>query len=143
MDEMLRRLQVAAEELAESLAVIPGGRDLIDWFEGSPSFHDAEIVSLHLDRSGSSTLRVALDQGQKSAIITFELTAWIDADLRGFSHQNLVEGLRLRRAEEREIQPWELGVGCTPGDWIIELTPCFGAYGTIRADIVQIIMEHD
>ncbi|AWN54512.1 hypothetical protein DK412_25270 [Methylobacterium sp. 17Sr1-1] len=102
---------------------------------------DAEIVSLHLDRRGPGTLRIALDQCGKSAIFVFDLSAWIDADLRGFSHQNVISSLTLRRAEEREVQLWELGVGCRPGEWTIELGPCFGAYGTIRADIARIVIE--
>lgn len=38
----------------------------------------------------------------------FELTAWTDADVRGFSHQNVMGGLKLRRVVKREILPWEL-----------------------------------
>lgn len=141
IDEALRKQTQARRELAVSLAAIPGGSNLIDWFEGEPEFGDAEIVSLLLNRRGPSTLRIALDRCGKSAIFAFELAAWIDADMRGFSHQNVIGGLRLRRAEDREIQPWEIGVGCQPGKWLIELEPCFGAYGMIRADIVQIVIE--
>ncbi len=36
----------------------PGGSDLIDWFDGEPRFHDAEIVSLNLHRGSTSTLNV-------------------------------------------------------------------------------------
>ncbi len=141
MDEALRKQTQARQELAVSLAAIPGGRDLIDWFEGEPEFGDAEIVSLLLNRQGPSTLRIALYRRGKSAIFAFELAAWIDADVRGFSHQNVIGGLRLRCAEDREVQPWELGVGCQPGEWLIELEPCFGAYGLIRADIARIVIE--
>ncbi|WP_244539279.1 hypothetical protein [Methylobacterium sp. 174MFSha1.1] len=141
MDEILQIRVRAQQELAASLADIPGGRDVLDWFDGPPEFGDAEIVSLHLDRRGPITLRIALDHCGKSAIFVFDLAAWIDTDLRGFSHQNVISGLTLRRAEEREVQPWELGVGCRPGEWTIELGPCFGAYGTIRADIARIVIE--
>lgn len=113
----------------------------MEWFEGAPEFGDAEIVSLLLDRRGPGALRIALTSHAKSAIFVFELTAWIDADVRGFSHQNVIAGLKLLRVDEREMQPWELGVGCQPGEWLIELEPCFGAYGSIRADIARIVIE--
>ncbi|AWN50261.1 hypothetical protein DK419_26180 [Methylobacterium terrae] len=141
MDEIRQIRAQAQQDLAASLARIPGGRALIDWFDGAPEFGDAEVVSLLLDRRGPSTLRIALDHHGKSATFVFELAAWIDADVRGFSHQNVIGSLTLRRAEEREVQPWELGVGCRPGEWMIECGPCFGAYGTIRADIARITLE--
>jgi hypothetical protein len=141
MSEALRKQAQARQELAVSLSDIPGGRDLIDWFKGEPEFGDAEIVSLILNRPGPSALRIALNRHGKSAIFAFELAGWIDADVRGFSHQNVIGGLKLRRAEGREVQPWELGVGCQPGEWSIELEPCFGAYGTICANIARIVIE--
>jgi hypothetical protein len=69
------------------------------------------------------------------------MVAWIDVEMRGFSGQNVIDGLKLWRADEREIKPWELGVGYKPGEWLIELGPCFGAYGTIRADIARIVID--
>lgn len=139
--EILHVWNPARQQLAAALSDIPGGRDLVEWFEGAPEFGDAEIVSLRLDRQGQSALRIALTSRSKSAIFVFELTGWIDADVRGFSQQNVISGLKLRRVIEREIQPWELGVGCQPGEWLIELEPCFGAYGSIRADIARIVIE--
>lgn len=140
MDEMIQMQAQARQQLATSLADIPGGRDLVEWFEGAPEFGDAEIVTLILDRKGPSCLSIALNCLGKRATVNFEMAAWIDVDVRGFSAQNVIGGLKLRRAEEREIKPWELGVGCQPGDWEIELGPCFGAYGIIRADITRIVM---
>nr|WP_244435194.1 hypothetical protein [Methylobacterium sp. B34] len=141
MDEIRHLRDQAQQQLAAALADIPGGRDLVEWFEGAPEFGDAEIVSLLLDRRGQSALHVALTSHAKSAIFVFELTDWIDADVRGFSHQNVIGGMKLRRVVEREIQPWERGVGCQPGEWLIELAPCFGAYGSIRANIARIVIE--
>ena len=141
MDDMRRMQDEARQNLAASLADIPGGRDLVDWFKGAPEFGDAEIVSLLLDREGPSRLRIALNVRGRCAIVTIEMAAWIDVDVRGFSRQNVIDGLTLRRADEREVEPWELGVGCEPGEWLIELGPCFGAYGSIRANIVRIVIE--
>ena len=41
--------------LIEVLSEIPGGADLLAWFGGYlPSFHDAEILGLELDRAGAT-----------------------------------------------------------------------------------------
>jgi hypothetical protein len=141
MDGVLRKRAEAHQHLCASLVEIPGGHEVIDWFEGAPEFGDAEIISLALDRRGPSVLRITLDRHCRRAVFTFALSAWIDADMRGFSHQNVIAGLKLRRPEHREVQEWERGVGCKPGAWVIELEPCLGAYGTIRADIDRIIIE--
>lgn len=128
------------DELATALAEIPGGRELIDWFGDITDFGDSEIIRLTLDRQGPSQLVIALDWPTKSTVVTFELSAWIDVTLRGFSHQNVIGGLRLRRADDREVDSWEQGVGLEPGEWMIELSPCFGACGTIRANIARIMI---
>lgn len=128
------------DELATALAEIPGGRELIDWFGDKTDFGDSEIVRLTLDRQGPSQLVIALEWPTKSAVVTFELSAWIDVALRGFSHQNVIGGLKLWRAEDRHVDLWEQGVGLEPGEWMIELSPCFGACGTIRANIARIVM---
>jgi hypothetical protein len=33
---------------------IPGVVKLFQWFDGAPSFHDAQVLELHLERSGKS-----------------------------------------------------------------------------------------
>ena len=137
----LPKQAVEQNELIVALADIPGGRDLVEWFDSEPHFGDAEVVSLYLDRKGPSLLRIAVEHRGKYATVVFELTHWIDANLYGFSHQNVIGGLQLRRAEDRDVQPWELGVGCQPGEWLVELEPCFGAYGTIRANVARISFE--
>lgn len=137
----LQKQSEARHELGATLAEIPGGRDLVEWFEGEPDFGDAEVVSLCLYRDGPSLLRIEIEHRGKYAHVVFELTAWVDASLNGFSHQNVISGLQLRRADNRDVQVWEQGVGCQPGKWLIELEPCFGAYGTIRADIARIVLE--
>jgi hypothetical protein len=37
---------------------VPGGAELVSWFGRAPSFHDAEILSLHLRREGQDILRL-------------------------------------------------------------------------------------
>ena len=136
--------QKREEELKETAALLsklPGGPELLEWFDGVPEFGDAEIVSLVLDRAGQSRLSVRLDRFGKRATVAFTLEGWIDVAIGGFSHQNVIRGLKLRPAGERPIKAWERGVGCTPGELEIELEPCFGAYGTIRANIASITIS--
>ena len=118
------------------LAAVPGGREVLDWFGGTPEFHDAELDVPFLSRVGGE-LRLLLPNGA----VTFLLGDWIDVSLRGFSRQIVIGGLRLRRAGERDIVPWELGVGIVPGDIEIELEPCFGAYGSIRARLMSVVVD--
>src|SRR5712692_434714 len=55
-------------QLAAELQAIDGARELHDWFGYWPSFHDAEIIRLHLNRRGSSSL----------VIHTWEMTKEVD-----------------------------------------------------------------
>jgi hypothetical protein len=135
------RNEASAGETASLLASAPGGQELLKWFSGLPNFGDAEIIALHLDRKGPSSLIVEVYQPSRKALVTFVLGDWIDVRMTGFSHQNVIGGLILKRAGEREIAPWEVGVGATPGDIEIELQPCFGASGVIRATLLRVEMK--
>jgi hypothetical protein len=44
-------------------AEIPGASDLFAWFGYWPTFHDGEVLSVHLDRSGPSRIRVHTWEG--------------------------------------------------------------------------------
>ena len=66
-------------------AEIPGASDLFAWFGFWPTFHDGEVLSVHLDRSGPSRIRVHTWEGthqldsrgyivlRKHVIVTFIL----------------------------------------------------------------------
>jgi len=133
---------------ASILETIEGGQELLDWFSGFPTFGhdfpdfgDSEVVSFHLRRKGTSELVIHVERATSSAIVTFFLGDWIDTQLRGFSHQNVIGGLTLRHAGERDIGAGELGVGCTPGQHEIGLEPCFGASGIIRATVQKVRLQ--
>jgi hypothetical protein len=138
------------DETAEILKDLPGGPELLAWFGGVPNFGDAEVLGLHLDRAGPSQLLVlaissagGLDFGEvfKRAIVTFNLVDMIDVAIEGFSHQNVIESLKLRRAPKREVHPSLLGIGTVDGDLQIELEPCAGAFGKIRASVIGVSFE--
>ncbi|MBY5817414.1 hypothetical protein HFN60_17470 [Rhizobium leguminosarum] len=92
---------------------IPGGPELLAWFGQKPTFHDAEILSLALNRTGISELKIrgwigtdAVDQDgyrvlDKHAVVTFTFEDIMDLQLDGFSRQNVINGLVLRYATDR------------------------------------------
>jgi hypothetical protein len=132
------------DETTALLGTIPGGTDLLARLGGVADFHDAEIVGLTLDRSGTSTLVLKVTEGPKQALVRFTLNQWIDVNLNGFSQQNVINRLMIRRTKERRIEPWESGTGVQVGEFEITLAPCFGAYGMIRANIERIeFLDYD
>jgi hypothetical protein len=92
---------------------VSGGPELLTWFGEEPTFHDAEVISLSLSRTGPSELKIhgwiATDDVDpngyivldKHAIVTFSLEGVMDLQLDGFSGQNVVGGLVLRYATDR------------------------------------------
>ena len=131
-------------------AEIPGGSDLIGWFGHVPSFHDAEIVHLSLHRRAPSILSIHAwnmtrevdDRGyfvlDRHAVVTFALEDILDLQLDGFSHQNVIFGLRLRRAPERPDRRPFYWLDPSPNDYEIELEPCFGLDGKIRCRRISV-----
>jgi hypothetical protein len=117
---------------------VPGTLELIEWFGYWPSFHDAEVLDLKLNRTGCSTLRVHTwettdkvnSRGSflrtKHIVVSFVLDGIAGLHLNGFSGQNVISGLDLRQTGE-----------------VYELTlePCYGLEGTITADHVQVKFE--
>ncbi len=134
-------------------AEVPGGPELVRYFGQVPSFHDGEILGLHLDRDGPSALhihswittdRVGLDGSmvlERHAIVTFTLRGVMDLHLDGFSTQNVIGGLILRRAPDRPERRGYLALDPGPDDIEIELEPCYGLNGLIRARSVSITFE--
>lgn len=131
----------------------PDGPDLVRWFGQIPTFHDAEILSLHLCRRTQSVLRlhgwittgVVAPSGyyvlDRHAIVTFTLIEIMDLQLEGFSGQNVIGGLVLRHAPDRPERRGYLTLHALPQDIEIELESCFGINGLIRARSVSITFE--
>jgi hypothetical protein len=65
----------------------------------------------------------------------------IDVTIEGFSHQNVVGGLTLRRAPNKATDPSLKGIGLKDPEFEIALAPCAGAFGTIRASITNISID--
>ena len=110
-------------------------------FKGVPDFHDAEVMKLHLNRDEPSALVVKLVSTAVPTFVTFVMDHWIDVELSGFSQQNVIFGLSLRRTTKRTVAPWDVGVGLAVGGVEIELEPCFGANGMIRANLLKVAVR--
>ncbi len=121
--------------LADELNVIVGAQDLHDWFGYWPRFHDAEIVSLHLNRRGPSSLLIQtwemtnkLDERGfyvlgKHVLVEFVLEGILELELGGFSNQNVVFGLDLKKKD---------------AGFVLTLDPCYGLAGTIEVEKISI-----
>ena len=117
---------------------IPGSADLIAWFGFWPSFHDAEVLSIHLNRRGESSVVVQTWQRTdevdgrghfvltKHVVVTFLLEGTLNIKLEGFNHQNVISGLSL---------------DATASGYRLILHPCFGAEGMLEAERVRIKIQ--
>ena len=98
---------------------IPGKADVLAWFGYWPSFHDAEVLSITLDRAYPSRIAVhtwnrtpELDARgyyvlDKHAIVTFVLEDFLldregitNTQIDGFNHQNVLSSLTVRKTLE-------------------------------------------
>jgi hypothetical protein len=119
-------------------ANIQGAKAFIDWFEGWPSFHDAEIIELHLSRRESSWIKIHTWKNtdevdaegyfvsDKNAVVTFRMTDVQGLELNDFSGQNVI---------------FALGIGPTDEGVELRLEPCFGLSGRILAACFSIEFE--
>jgi immunity protein 50 of polymorphic toxin system len=110
---------------------IQGASEFHDWFGYWPSFHDAEAISLHLNRMGSSSLRIHTWQMTKEmdekgyyvlakhVVVEFILEVVSGLSLNGFNHQNVILGL--------EVEKIDSGFRLTLDD-------CYGLAGNIEAE---------
>ena len=100
-----------------------------------PNFHDAEVVSLHLNRAGASSLKThtwemtdKIDDRNyyiltKHVVVEFVLIDVSELDLNGFNHQNVL---------------FELTIAKTDAGFRVCLDPCYGLSGTIEAKALSI-----
>lgn len=113
-------------------ATLDGSEAVIQWFGGWPSFHDAEIISLQLARTGESVLRVYPYYPAKPAMVDFILVAVSDLELADFSGQNVIFSLDVEvvtdQTKEKAIR--------------LILAPCYGLAGWIDAKQVRVQLVH-
>jgi hypothetical protein len=121
--------------LPAELEPITGARELYDWFGFWPSFHDPEVIKLHLNRRGPSCLAIhtwemtkrvdskGYYELEKHVVVEFILEDVAALSLEGFSKQNVIFGLAIDKIET---------------GFPLTLDPCYGLSGTIEARSVSI-----
>ena len=125
--------------MAEAIAPAVQGADaVVRWFGKWPSFHDAEVLQVDLQRDGRSSVRLhAFRMTQEvdasghfildlHAMVTFWLEGVSALELADFSGQNVIFGLALEPI---------------PKGFRLALSPCFGIAGYIEAAKVSISLE--
>jgi hypothetical protein len=117
---------------------LAGADALLEWFGFWPSFHDAEVLSITLDRSGASRVRIhtwemtpEIDSNgfyvlRKHVVVSFNLTGLKNLELAGFSSQNVIFGLSITRLSDG-LQ--------------LLLDPCHGVAGTLTAEAISVEIE--
>lgn len=120
---------------------VPGADDVVRWFGQWPSFHDAEILSVRIERGGRSVIRIhAWNPGtekdakgrfirEREAIVVFEFAGIKDVHLEGedADRQNVISGLTVEKVQEG----YRLGLG-----------PCYGLAGEIVVAELTVRLEH-
>ena len=118
--------------------VLTGARDLYDWFGYWPRFHDAEVMSLHLNRAATSFPTVhtweMTDEvesqsyyiSRKHAVVTFLIDGIEELNLTDFGSQNIL---------------FDLGVVKKDSGFELSLEASYGLSGTIRAKQIAIAIS--
>jgi hypothetical protein len=122
------------------LPPIPGVEEVVAWFGRWPSFHDAEILSVHLNRGAPSLIRIHTwnlsdktdRQGhnirEREAIVVFEFRAIMELRMEGedADEQNVVRGLDVEDAD---------------GGYRLRLFPCYGLSGELVVRQLSVRVE--
>jgi hypothetical protein len=109
---------------------IEGAKEFVEWFGSWPSFHDAEVIHLHLNRTGTTSLLIhtwemtgeVLPSGfyslRKHVEVELLLEEVRDLELADFNQQNVIFGLN--------VEPVESGLR-------VSLDGCYGIAGHLEA----------
>jgi hypothetical protein len=123
---------------------IPGAADVIAWFNRWPTFHDAEVLSISLNR---------LD-GCQVAIHAFEMTADIDGhyvcakhavvtfSMEGFPQdQHGLTNTRIELFNHQNVLS-SASVNLKPDGYELLLEGCYGVDGSIVCKRMSVTLEH-
>jgi hypothetical protein len=119
---------------------ILGADAVVAWFGEWPSFHDAEILSIHINRRGLSVMRIhtwnlssRLDRTghfvrEREAVIAFEFAGIKTLRLHGedADRQNVIQGLGIEQTDE---------------GYRLELAPCYGLAGELTVEQIAVHVE--
>lgn len=122
-------------EFPPELGAVEGAKDLHDWFGYWPSFHDAELIRLDLNRNDTSTMVLhtwemtkeidaeGLYVLSKHVVVEFVLNGIVGVNLDGFDHENVLFGLVIEKVDH---------------GYPLTLDDCNGMTGTIEATSISI-----
>ena len=117
---------------------VPGYKQLAEfWGTGFPSFHDSEIITLQLNRTGVSHISIRLvgrrrEQKEdgverwvplENTLVTFFLEGIDDLELFQFSPQNVISALTFEESET---------------GFHLKIWPCYGLAGWLKVERVRI-----
>ena len=97
--------------MPEAWEQIEGAGAFVDWFGSWPSFHDAEVIHLHLNRAATSSLLINTQEmtsdvlpsgfygSRKNVDVEFLLNEVQDLELAEFNEQNVIFGLSVEAVE--------------------------------------------
>jgi hypothetical protein len=117
---------------------IPGADSVVEWFGYWPTFHDAEVIAIALNRTGpSSVVLHAFEmtsqvdpQGfyvlSKHATVTFSFEGFEFVRIVGFNAQNVLSSLWITRI---------------PEGFELNLEEAHGVSGIIKATSMQVRIE--
>jgi hypothetical protein len=119
-------------------SAVPGADQLFNWFGYWPSFHDAEIVSLVLNRDGPSSICLRTwhttaqvdERGcyikEKHIGVRIHMEEILSLALTNFSQQNIIFGLKI--VEDHR-------------GYRLIFDPCYGLGGSISVRALSIELE--
>lgn len=128
--------------MAIEIPDIPGAEDVVRWFGYWPDFHDAEVLSITLNRSIGATVEIH----------TFEMTPEVDAHgfyvlakhaivtflLEGFPlNQEGIATTRIDYFNQQNVLS-SVGVEKTAGGYKLMLEGCFGVDGVIGGERLSV-----
>jgi hypothetical protein len=134
-------------------SALPGAKDLIGWFGRVPSFHDAEVLSIYLNRRAESHIRIhtwsmtnSIDEKgyfilDKHVVVTFSLQDISASKFEGLSRQNVIDGFELLRhqsAGDTSIDSWSNQFPPRTGDYGLVLDGGNGMGGFIYARSISL-----
>lgn len=129
-EKMTNALEKGRTEPVPGWQGLPGAADVVAWFGRWPSFHDAEVLELCINRSGGSLIRLHTwliaperDTGGKNvhthhAVVTVRFGEIRDLELGGHdvTSQNVIFGLHVEREADDFVR--------------VKLEPCYGLNGS-------------
>jgi hypothetical protein len=134
----VEQLSNLTEDATNAIQEVAGAKVLLRWFGKWPGFHDAEVLSLELNRVGTSCVRIhtwemsnEIDAKgfyvqRKHVIVSFFLDRLKNIELSEFSSQNVIFGLSVTRSAE--------------GMQLL-LDPSYGVGGTLTAEAIRVEIE--